>query len=103
MTLLGKRVSSEALRALFKTIDKDGSGELDFCEFLELMSMVEQQKGIFNKEPEVVTTLAKMSELSVREALEVFPLSKDYIKSLPKDQMVEVLCSYLNVEKDTSL
>merc|ERR1711959_394499 len=90
MTLLGKRVSSEALRALFSTIDKDGSGQVDFCEFLELMRMVEDQKGIFNKEPEPVTTIDALNEFSVREALEFFPLSKDYVRSLSREQMVEV-------------
>merc|ERR1712139_584896 len=103
MKLLGKQVTSEELRGLFASIDKDGSGQLDFCEFLELMKMVEDQRGLFNKEPEKAKTVGDLDELHVRECLEFFPLSKDYVRSLPVEQMVETLCSYMKVGPNDDL
>lgn len=64
---------------------------------------MEEQKGIFNKQAEPVTTIDRLDEHAVREALEYFPLSKDYVRSLPREQMVEVLCSYMEVGKDENL
>jgi Ca2+-binding EF-hand superfamily protein len=107
LAMMNKNVTHRIFDETFRKLDSDGSGELDFMEFLEFMKMIVDQQGPMGNLSEGSTKLAqKPKDLEtriLRRVLEYFRLAKHYIQSLPRDDLLSLFCEYLGVKPDQNL
>lgn len=103
--LLRKPVSSDTLLSLFNALDKDGSGSLEFEEFLLLMKMMEERKGIFEVEPPKVTCIEDLDDLQMQTILDALPSkpSRLYLQTLSHEQLIETVSDFLRVHRTKDL
>lgn len=100
LVMMRKHVSPDAFQAAFKSLDKDGSGEFDFLEFLMFMKMMHEG------EEETAKLAPKAKNLDVRvlkRVLEYFRISKTYANSLNKHDLVALFCDYFEITPNTNL
>ena len=99
-----QKISKESFQSMFSALDEDGSGSLDFREFVDLMRLVRDGEGLFASDGEKLAAQAKfLDPRTLRTVLEIFKLSKAYIMSLPKDDLVEAFCSCFNIQASDNL
>jgi len=97
MRLLRRDVSSDELRRLFDQLDGDGSGELDFMEFLQLMHMLRAKDGVFEEQPIPVSTVEALEDKDLQALLELWKLDKSFVEGMSRDTMVTTVCNILDV------
>jgi len=101
---LGKNAPAEILADSFSQLDDDGSGTLDFFEFLELMRIVRDSDGLFNDEADRLSTKVKyIDSRLLRSVLERFKLTKVYVQSLSKDDLVELFNDFFGLGPDANI
>jgi len=96
MNLLHKYVSAEVLRTQFESVDKDGSGYLEFREFLHIMHMFLQKEGLFADKPPPFTTLDSFDSLQVWRTAEVLGMPKEIVRTLPRQELLRRICIELH-------
>lgn len=102
MMLLGKNLSTHDLLSLFQTVDEDGSGAIDFGEFLILMKMIEERTGVFAVQTRV-RSLDSLEEAQVRCLVDLLPISKEHVCMMDREQSLAVISENLGVEPRESL
>lgn len=101
---MDKKVSMHAFETAFNALDEDGSGELDFLEFLDFMQLMRDGEGIFAEDSQKLPSRAKFFESGLlRRVLENFRLSKSYLNSLSKDELVDIFCQFFEVDSNANL
>eukprot|EP00929_Paragymnodinium_shiwhaense_P024933 TRINITY_DN15203_c0_g1_i2.p1 TRINITY_DN15203_c0_g1~~TRINITY_DN15203_c0_g1_i2.p1 ORF type:complete len:945 (-),score=237.99 TRINITY_DN15203_c0_g1_i2:154-2988(-) len=101
---MDKKVSQQAFDAAFDRLDMDGSGELDFIEFLDFMQLMRDGEGVFGDDTQKLATKARFLDASVlRRVLEHFRLSKSYLTSLIKEELVELFCNCFQLNPNANL
>eukprot|EP00929_Paragymnodinium_shiwhaense_P010041 TRINITY_DN11450_c0_g1_i6.p1 TRINITY_DN11450_c0_g1~~TRINITY_DN11450_c0_g1_i6.p1 ORF type:complete len:877 (-),score=255.27 TRINITY_DN11450_c0_g1_i6:603-3233(-) len=99
-----KKVSAHAFDAAFNVLDTDGSGELDFSEFLGFMQLMRDGEGIFGEDGVKLAARVRGLESSLlRRVLECFRLSKHYLTSLMPNDLVELFCECFEVDPHTNI
>eukprot|EP00928_Gymnodinium_smaydae_P031221 TRINITY_DN22985_c0_g1_i1.p1 TRINITY_DN22985_c0_g1~~TRINITY_DN22985_c0_g1_i1.p1 ORF type:complete len:1051 (+),score=255.24 TRINITY_DN22985_c0_g1_i1:389-3154(+) len=101
---MDKKVSQHAFEAAFAGLDSDGSGELDFLEFLEFMQLLRDGEGVFGEETQKLTTRAKFLETQLlRRLLENFRLTRMYLYSLTQPELVDLFCTQFDIDPNANL
>jgi len=93
-----KKISFDKFEDLFSQLDDDGSGELDFLEFISLMRMIREGEGLFADEP--LTLPLKASDLDVRilrRSLEFFHIPKNNLLSMGHEDLIQMFCDYIKI------
>lgn len=81
----------------------DGSDELDFSEFLRLMSILNDKDSVLSAAKLRVETLTYVETHTLQQILEIFKLGKDYVHSMQFDDLVQTCADCLGVGKNDSL
>jgi len=103
-TLLKKNVPPEVFEDVFEKLDEDNSGSLDFQEFLEFMKIVRDGDGAFAEEAgKLQQKVVQLEVRLLRNILEKFKLSKMYVDSLTKDELVDLFCDFFSVTPNSDL
>lgn len=63
MRLLHQNISSDELRDIFEQLDEDVSGEMEFCEFLHFMKLVEDGKDQLKRPAKCVQSTHERSQM----------------------------------------
>lgn len=106
LAMMNKTVSHRVFEDTFRKVDVDGSGELDFMEYLEFMKLIIDLQGPMANAEESTKLAQKPKDLEMRvlrRVLEYFRLSKQYIQSLQREELVNIFCEYLGVKPDQNL
>merc|ERR1712048_1490061 len=99
-----KSVAGDVFTQYFKMLDHDESGELEFLEFLEFMRLIRDGEGFFSDEPQKLESQAMFLDLRIlRRVLEIFRISKAYLLSMSKMELVEMFCDYLGIGRQDNL
>jgi len=103
-TMLRKHPSQEALEAAFKALDTDRSGELCFKEYLFLMQAMRDGEGIFADDQQRLHMKVKNLDCRVlRRCLDYFKLSREYVMSQSREELVMLFCDYMGVQENYNL
>merc|ERR1712151_523070 len=70
--------TAREMQELFRAINLNSNGEVNFDEFLKIMSMVSAGKGVFSRA--MPFTLRGVSSEKLRELLKLFSISDKYIQ-----------------------
>jgi len=99
LLLMGKELSQRSFDALFKNVDNDGTGFLDYMEFLHFMKeMRESEMSPNGEDRQQLATKAQHLEMRVlRRSLEYFRISKHYIETLDQQELVNLFCEFFKV------
>jgi len=105
LSMMNKKVSQEAFDHAFRALDSDGSGALDFMEFLDFIRLLRDGEGIFAEDgSNTFSSRVKFLELRVtRRVLEYFGLSKAYISSLGKQDVIDLFCFFFEMQPNDNL
>lgn len=104
LAMMRKQVSQDAFESAFRALDQDGSGELDFLEFLDFMRLLHDGEGIFSEAQEPFARRVRFLEGRVlRRALELGGLSKAYVSALPAEDLVALFCTVFEVGPNDNL
>jgi len=104
LKILGKPVSMDVCQEAFATLDCDGNYTLCFYEFLEFMRIMRDQEGLFGDQLTVLESKVCLLDLRLlRNTLEAFKLSKIYLCSLDKEDLVELFNDYFSLAADANL
>jgi len=104
LTMLRKQVTAYAFDAAFKSLDQDGSGELEFTEFLHFMKIMRDSEGISAEDSQRLAKKAMhLSTRVLQRVLEYFRLGRQYIMSLCHDELVDLFCDYFRVSPNTNI
>jgi len=106
LAMMNKHVTHKVFEETFRHLDTDGSGELDFLEFLEFMKMIVDQQGPMGNQEEAQKLAQKPKDLDtriLRRVLEYFRLAKHYINALSQEDLVDLFCEYLGLKPDGDL
>merc|ERR1711988_1770696 len=65
--------------------------------------MLHNEMSIFAREPaKLPSSLDEFSDDLLLRALAFFPLSKDYIRSLAKEDQIQIICDFLKIPRNTN-
>jgi len=104
LAMMRKKVDSNVLEETFLQLDVDKSGELDFREFLDLMRLLRDEEGIFSEEQQLFPKQPCQLEVQIMQrTLGCFSLSKAYVASLSKEDLLTLFCDTLDVKKDDDI
>jgi Ca2+-binding EF-hand superfamily protein len=106
LAMMNKHVTHKVFDETFRSLDSDGSGELDFMEFLEFMKMIVDQQGPLGNQEDVQKLAQKPKDLEIRilrRVLEYFRLAKNYINSLNQHELVNLFCEFMCVKPEADL
>lgn len=94
-------VPTQKFKQAFESVDEDDSGVLDFVEFMHFMSHI--RDGGVAEEPKLPSKAKFLDVRLLRRVLEYFRLSKDYIKSLNKEDLLTINCDYFAISPECDL
>jgi len=104
LAMMNKQITHDKFEDAFRSLDSDGSGELDFLEFLDFMRQLRDGEGIFSDESQQFSTKAKLLEPQiVRRVLICSGLPKQYVSSLPSEELVELFCGFFDIGPNDNL
>ncbi|CAE8583710.1 unnamed protein product, partial [Polarella glacialis] len=105
LRLLDIPVQREILgRIAFRTFDWDGSGGLDFVEFLRMLKMVQTQDGPFKKtELTSVNTLSDMERCDLLLVIDSFKVPISRFDGMPDENIANDLAEMLGISKSSDL
>lgn len=106
LNIMNRKIASEVFDSIFAKLDSDGSGELDFLEFVSFMKMLRDGDGAAFTSDDVQKLATKAKNLDtrvLRRVLEYFRLAKHYINSLSHDDLVGLFCEFFKVQPNTNL
>eukprot|EP00927_Polykrikos_kofoidii_P025612 TRINITY_DN22982_c0_g1_i1.p1 TRINITY_DN22982_c0_g1~~TRINITY_DN22982_c0_g1_i1.p1 ORF type:complete len:868 (-),score=182.50 TRINITY_DN22982_c0_g1_i1:165-2768(-) len=93
------KVSQHSFESAFTMLDTDKNGELDFLEFLDFMQLMRDGEGLFSEDSQKLASRPKYLEASLlRRILENFRLTKSYLNSLSKDELVDTFCHLFELD-----
>eukprot|EP00927_Polykrikos_kofoidii_P062888 TRINITY_DN57691_c0_g1_i1.p1 TRINITY_DN57691_c0_g1~~TRINITY_DN57691_c0_g1_i1.p1 ORF type:complete len:1041 (+),score=168.26 TRINITY_DN57691_c0_g1_i1:71-3193(+) len=101
---LGMKLEPEFLfHAAFKMLDEDGSGFLEFPEFLKLMKMVRDEEGVFQDLDTAVTTIEMMTRIDLVRVLDIFGLVWEEVDALSHQELVETVSELMDIGQGVAL
>lgn len=104
LALMGKQVSMDTCQSAFNVLDCDGNSALSFYEFLEFMRIMRDQEGLFSDHCSVIDPRVGSLDLRLlRNTLGAFKLSKIYLCSLDRDDLVELFNDYFALLPEANL
>mmetsp|Transcript_115679 Transcript_115679/g.247229 ORF Transcript_115679/g.247229 Transcript_115679/m.247229 type:complete len:939 (+) Transcript_115679:158-2974(+) len=104
LSIMGKQVPIDAFETAFYSLDVDGNGELDFLEFLDFLRLMRDGEGIFAEDSQKLATQAKFLETRLlRRGLEYFRLSKVYINSQTREELIDLVCDFFKINPNDDI
>jgi len=105
LLIMRKDIPRKTFEPLFKSIDVDDSGFLNFLEFLSLIKLLRESEGDKNTEDvhKLPTKPALLETRILRQVLEYFRMNASYVQSLHQDDLVGLFCEYFKVAPTTNL
>jgi len=81
VSLLSSDVNRSAFNAVYKTVDEDGNGGLDFLEFVVLLRLIRNREGVFaeNREIRKLEDLTSAESIHVLKYFGVTPNTEDHM------------------------
>lgn len=105
LSLMGRSLKKDEFDLFFKELDANGSGDLEFKEFLELMRVVRDKESVFSDRcyMHLHKTPHQLESHVLRRVLENMRMAKNYTIVLNHAELVEVFCGYFNISPDDDL
>eukprot|EP00930_Biecheleria_cincta_P087438 TRINITY_DN7666_c0_g1_i1.p1 TRINITY_DN7666_c0_g1~~TRINITY_DN7666_c0_g1_i1.p1 ORF type:complete len:1052 (-),score=174.44 TRINITY_DN7666_c0_g1_i1:55-3210(-) len=99
-----KPVGSDVFEEAWKKLDADGSGSLDFCEFIDLMKMLRDRVGMFSDDSaKLPSQMCLFDDRVLRMLLGHLKYSSAHLRCLEKKDLVDLACASFNITGNENL
>lgn len=98
LVMMGKDLSPKVFDPMFKKVDIDGTGLLNYMEFLHFMKEMRESETYLSEDRQQLATKAQLLEMRVlRRSIEYFRISKHYIETLDHQELVNLFCEFFKI------
>lgn len=99
LTAMSRTVNCQDFEQAWKKLDADGSGSLDFLEFIDLMKMLRDGTGMFAEDAaKLPAFISHLDHRVLRVLLGQLNFSHSYLRCLDQQDLVDIACTSFGME-----